>query len=686
MKRVFIIVFLLTIMFIPLSVDASFGYSNVTRSSFSVRNNASTNAPVIGYLYGGVNVEIVDKASGNGCSTWYKIKYNDGYGCVCGVQNGSNNVELYKTQILRTNDRNPENEYERQLQSAGFPSSYWDKLSQLHIDHPNWNFIANKTGKDFSYVSWAETGAVSDGDIDKSLIQAPNNNTSLVAGYLKTDTYNYKSNAFAMQEAGGWYAARQDMVAYYLDPRNFLNENFIFQFELLSFNKTYHTKSVVENIFGSGYLRRYASDYVAAGESKNVSPVHLATRSVQEGLNKENFLTKGDAFTYNAELYPALKGRQFSNCFNFFNIGAYRDSINPAQNAAIYACGGPSGSETSYGRPWNTVQKALYGGAEIISGNYISKGQDTLYFQKYNTASYTQTALYGHQYMSNITAVAYEGSDTYDSYKALGLINSAAFTFVIPVYNNMPEATYIPSSLSPNNYLSSLKVDGVNVGGFDGDRTDGYNVSVASGKDTVSITGTTVVSGARIVVNNNQRISLNEGNNKISVKVIAPNKEERVYYVNVVREKAPVEITDDFDKIVVNAGYKHNSSYLGNIHLNDTGNTMKTKINNQNKDVSIALKNKNGQDKKLTDIIATGDKLTLTLNGKSKTYTLYVYGDVNGDGLARATDYVLIKNHIMTDRKLTGAEARAADVNNDDRVKATDYVLIRNHIMKGTVL
>ncbi len=288
--------------------------------------------------------------------------------------------------------------------------------------------------------------------------------------------------------------------------------------------------------------------------------------------------------------------------------------------------------------------------------------------------------------MTNITAPAYEASDTYDSYNVNGLINSTAFTFVIPVYKNMPERTVMPSSLSPNNYLSSLKVDGISVSGFDGDKTEGYRVSVLNSKDTVSITGTTVVGGATIVVNNNQKVNLAVGENKIPVKVIAPNKEERIYYVTVVRENAPVEITDDFDKIVVNAGLKHNNNYIGNIHLNDTGNTIKTKVTNQNKNVSITIKDTNGKEKSLTSVIATGDKLTVTLDGKSKNYTLYVYGDVNGDGLSKATDYVLIKNHIMTDKKLTGANALAADVNNDNQVRATDYVLIKNHIMKGTTL
>ncbi len=687
MKKIFLPIFL-TIMFIPLTVSAKdYAYANRTRASFEIKSSPSTSSSTIGYLYGGVNFQIEDTATGSGCGTWYKFKFNDGYAWVCGITtSGVHNVEKYRTQTLRTANRNPETDYERQLQQAGFPASYWDKLTQLHKDHPNWNFVANKTGRDFSYSAWAETGAVEDGDIGKSLLYAYGGNTDLISGFLKTDVYNYKTNQFAMQDAGGFYAARQEVVAYYLDPRNFLNENFIFQFEQLSFNATYHTSSVVSRIFGSGYLSRYAANYVAAGKNKTLSPIHMATRSVQEGLNKENYLTTGGTFTYTGNLYPALRGRQFSNCYNFFNIGAYADTAGAAQNGAIYACGGPNGNETSNGRPWNSVDSALNGGAEFLSNDYIGVGQDTLYFEKYNTASYTQRIPYGHQYMTNITAVAYEGSDTYDAYYDAGLIQSAAFTFIIPVYENMPEKTEMPSSLSPNNYLSALKVDNQAISGFDGDRTGDYRVKVASNKTTVSITGSTVVAGAQIVVNDGKAINLVEGDNRIPVKVIAPNKEERVYTVIIEREKEQNEVKDDFDKLVVDASYRHNNSYVGNIHLNDTGNKIKENITKKNQNATVVVKDSAGKIKDMNTALATGDTLTITLNGKTKTYTLYVYGDVNGDGLAKATDYVLIKNSIMSGEQLDMLASMAADVNSDGQVKATDYVLIKNHIMKGTAL
>ena len=692
MKRILLFISFLLFLSMPLCVkaDTQYGYSNVTGGRFKVRSSASAanDSNIIGNLYGGVNVEIVDKTSNGYCSLWYKIKFNNDYGWVCG---SGGNIELYTTQTLRTNDREPSNSYEVQLRNAGFPSSYWDKLSALHNAHPNWNFVANVTGRDWAYATWAETGAVVDNDDDKSLLQAYGNNTDLIAGYLKTDNYNYKTNTFNMKDSGYFYAARQEMVAYYMDPRNFLNENFIFQFELLSYNSTYHNVGIVQDIFGSGYLRQYAENYVSAGRTKNVSPVHMATRSVQEGRNVNDFLTNGSSFAYAGQRYSSftvsgdptvysITGKVFSNCFNFFNIGAYSDAWNAKHNAGVYACGGPFMNNTTYGRPWNTVDRGILGGAEFLGGDFVNAGQDTLYFQKYNTASYTRASVYVHQYMSNISAVAYEGSDTYDAYKAAGLISSVPFTFVIPVYSNMPEKTEIPNSLSPNNYLKSLKVNGVSVSGFDGDKTEGYNLNVDNSTTSVKINAEAVVAGTNINLDN-KSVDLNVGDNSIPVVVTALNGEQRTYTVHVVRENKVDVVTNTVEEVVNNTDLRVSGSYIGNITVNTNVNSLISKLKNINSNISVEVKDKDNKDKSASSVLATGDKLSLKLNSSTKIYTIYIYGDVNGDGAARANDYLMIKDYIMGKYSLSGIYEKAADVNKDGNVWANDYLMIKDYIM-----
>lgn len=61
--------------------------------------------------------------------------------------------------------------------------------------------------------------------------------------------------------------------------------------------------------------------------------------------------------------------------------------------------------------------------------------------------------------------------------------------------------------------------------------------------------------------------------------------------------------------------------------------------------------------------------------------TDYKKGDVNGDGKITASDYVLIKNHIMGKSTLEGAALKAADYDNNGKTTASDYVLVKNYIM-----
>lgn len=84
-----------------------------------------------------------------------------------------------------------------------------------------------------------------------------------------------------------------------------------------------------------------------------------------------------------------------------------------------------------------------------------------------------------------------------------------------------------------------------------------------------------------------------------------------------------------------------------------------------------------------SEIIATGMTFTLHIGGTDYHYTVVIKGDVDGDGMIYATDYVRIKNHIMGKSSLQGASFFAADIDNDANIYATDYVKIRNYIMNG---
>ena len=130
---------------------------------------------------------------------------------------------------------------------------------------------------------------------------------------------------------------------------------------------------------------------------------------------------------YNVKVNKSLKG-----IYNYYNIGSY--GSNPVLRGLVAAAGFVDNND---GTPWNTRAKAIKYGASFIANGYINQGQDTLYYQKFNTGPNATANRYTHQYMTNILAPASESLTTYESYSDLKILNKE-YVFKIPVYNSMP--------------------------------------------------------------------------------------------------------------------------------------------------------------------------------------------------------------------------------------------------------
>lgn len=289
---------------------------------------------------------------------------------------------------------------------SAFPGSYQSALRSLKNAHPNWTFVPMKTGLDFNTSVSKEMG-------DKSLIQKTTDNTS--KGWVGKPC----------PTESGWYYATQPAVAYHMDPRNFLTETYIFQFEQLTFNPSYHTESAVQTFLNGTFMkgklpddsagRTYARAFYEIGRGRKLSPIHLASRVYQEQGQGTSGLISGT--------YPGYVGY-----YNFFNVG-----VNGSSTAEKIR----KGLEYAKSKGWNTRYKSLEGGAGTIGNNYILKEQDTIYLEKFNVSKNSPYGVYNHQYMQNIQAPRSESSTTKKMYTNAGSLNNA-FVFKIPVYNNMP--------------------------------------------------------------------------------------------------------------------------------------------------------------------------------------------------------------------------------------------------------
>ena len=234
--------------------------------------------------------------------------------------------------------------YETEL--AKFPSDYQTKLKALHKKHPEWVFVAVNTGLNWDDVVTAEASN------DRSLLT--NTNGDILLSKASGD-YDVSTGSYIPKDGKVWVTASKPAVAYYVDPRNFLNEKFIFAFEALDYNKDYHKLQGVENILAGTDLANKQIKYINtsgntisvnmtygeaifnAGKDTGVSPIFLAAKIKQETGAK---LTNGSISGNYSSTYRGY--------YNYYNIGATATSTGSAvANGLKYAKGGTNG-DTSY--------------------------------------------------------------------------------------------------------------------------------------------------------------------------------------------------------------------------------------------------------------------------------------------------------------------------------------------------
>ncbi len=293
---------------------------------------------------------------------------------------------------------------------AQFPESYQSALLALKETYPNWVFVKMDVGIDWEKVVDVELNGAKG---EYSLIPSTRD------PFLQLKPYS-----------SGWAYATKGALEYYLDPRNALTENSIFQFELLSFNSSYHEgceaalQSFLNNTFMRGNVplttMSYAHVFWAIGRETRISPFHLASRVYQEQGQGTSPLISGT--------YPGYEG--YYNYYNFKASGSTNKEV--IENGLKYA----------KEKNWNSPYMALYGGSKLLGSSYINQGQDTLYLQKFDVEAIATNTLI-RQYMQNICAPTSEARSIQKLYMNVGALNNV-FVFKIPVYKNMPESCPLP--------------------------------------------------------------------------------------------------------------------------------------------------------------------------------------------------------------------------------------------------
>lgn len=399
---------------------------------------------------------------------------------------------------------------EDNLRAQGFSESYIEDLAALQKAHPNWKFVAFKTGIDF------------DDAVKGELAGTPTTETNLRA---------------------------------YLDPRNWLNEKYIFQFESIKKSDAVQSVSSVNAILKNTWMANSKINYFdTQGISKTVTEVNTYADAMIKASNYTNMSAnyiaakirqENGGATYSA---TAVCGTRppFQGIFNYFNIGAYTtamdglawaagflkankdtvlyDGTNATASPIVTVSNGQrmtyvkedgeyyrvtlynelgngkyEDKETgyilksdvnttymgNYGRPWTDPNKAIYYGAKYIANGYLTY-QYTMYLQKFNVNAQSGN-LYRHEYMTNVSGAASEGYHLYSGYSNAGLLNSV-HTFYIPVFNNMPNdnsniTTTVPTTTTKNYTPAKVKLTSLTA------KKSGHKIVAKWNKCSTSATG-----------------------------------------------------------------------------------------------------------------------------------------------------------------------------------------------------
>lgn len=327
------------------------------------------------------------------------------------------------------------------INSNTYPG-YTTLIDSLKKAHPNWTFTILYTDLDWNQVIKNETTAA--------------HGRNLIDG-SKTGEWVCSKCADDKYDNGSWKCASEATVSYYMDPRNSLFEDYIFQFENLKWVDGVYTIDGINKILSDcKYLqgnkitytktngqkgtinKSYAQVIYEAAKENKISAYHLAARIRQE-QGPGNSASSTATGTYSG----------YKGYYNFFNVNAYGSgSSTIIKNALTYA----------KQKGWTDPEKSIKGGAKFVADEYINYGQNTLYLQKFDVDN-SDGDLYWHQYMQNVEAAKNEGSTILKTYRSIDSNLNQAFNFIIPVYKNMP-TTRCPQPGSQSIVTQNIQITG----------------------------------------------------------------------------------------------------------------------------------------------------------------------------------------------------------------------------------
>lgn len=657
------------------SVADTVQYGTVIVGTANVRNNPGTvNTTVIDVLGNGARVIVGDVVTvpndPSGSTVWCQVTYSNSDGTL---------FKGYIVDSFLAKDANNTADAAFESEISVFPETYKIYLRALHKNHPNWHFTPVSASKSFNDTVALESR------LGVSLIE---NSVNDAWKSTEPGAYDWTTGTFTPYDGKTWVNASNKVVMYYLDPRNMLSEELVFQFIELSYNPAYHTIDSVQAMLNGTFMQSqnilnfndvptsFAQTFCNAAVLSGANPVFLAAKVIQEVSPTGSNSVSGNYYSsYYKKSYPGL--------YNYFNIGAY-SSPDPVANGLAFARDGWKNSDGTPNKakndahylPWTSPYRSIVGGSIFIANSYINIGQSTIYQMKFNIAPKDVSQYGNHQYMTNIRGAASEGQKMYKAYNKAGLLNTELH-FNIPVYSGLPDTPcQLPrESGNPNAYLKELSVDGyLLTPQFNPTECADYSLVVPASCSSIQVTA--LSASDKATVSGAGTIALGDGVTTVSILCTAQNGTSKTYTLSVAKNTAAYD--NYFSTTIPN-----NEVFFGGISPESSVAGVKALFTVKD-GYSLTYLNMNGQPKDDAALISTGDLVEILDSTGKVVYVgaVFIRGDANCDGKISSADLTIISRYILGIGTLTDAGKCGADANKDGKVSAADLTLISRYILK----
>ena len=501
---------------------------------------------------------------------------------------------------------------------------YITLINTLVKNHPTWTFNLYETGLDWNTVISNESKH------GKNLVEV---------GYYTSDWGCSCNKAYDGED---WKCASHLAVSHMMDPRNFLNEYDVFQFQEL--NSSNGDESAVRAMISGTFMdtedhrENSVKGIMDAATTYNINPYFITSKIIQEQSSGGSVLSSGQGYDLNGDGV-----NEYVGVYNLFNIGAYpTESAGTIENGLKYASS----------KGWTTMYQSIIDGAQFLKNEYIAKGQSTAYFQKFNVVDTNN--LYTHQYMTNVWGAYSEGRIMRSKYIKYGIYDNQ-FVFTIPLYYNMPQMN---GELVYVNVTNTLTLRNAPNGS--------YLLDIDAGRIVLRTEKATTKTGSYYYD-----------------KVITPYGQGYMARgeEGVKEYLVPLNLIEPDVKVDTSTNNNFSEPDQNNTILaepNVTVNKLKEKYTN-----AIII---NNQGTEITGDALIGTGAKVKIDGVEK-YTIVKLGDVNGDGEVDIIDMALGKRHISGRAKLTEIYISAGILQeNVTDIDIIDMALLKRHISQKQLI